>query len=122
MNHDEMIAVIQAHKDGKAVQYQTKSTLSREWFAWGTLEDFDFSQFTYRIKPTPQKRFIRPDELPLTCWVRTKVDHSGVLWLVTGITKHQIFFNGCPNTWTTAAQDCEWSADRKTWHSFEVEE
>lgn len=52
MTHDEMIAVIQAHKDGKQVQYRRLSMGEDDWLdlpdpAW------DFSCSNYRIKPEP---------------------------------------------------------------------
>jgi hypothetical protein len=58
MTHDEMIAVIAAHRDGKTIQY---CRAHRE--NWVDIEsdpvwDFQFSD--YRIKPEP-----------LECWVNT---------------------------------------------------
>jgi hypothetical protein len=54
MTHDEMIAVIQHHKDGGKVQWQLISASKAEWrdcyndaFAW------DFNQYNYRAKPKP---------------------------------------------------------------------
>ena len=52
MTHDEMIAVIQAHKEGKAIQTR---------MAGGKWQDincpcWDFSQYGYRAKPEPFKK------------------------------------------------------------------
>lgn len=54
MTHDEMIAVIQAHKDGKPIQRK------KEWAGdkcWSDLSvpTFDFTNFDHRIKPEPPK-------------------------------------------------------------------
>ena len=48
MNNDEIIAVVQAHKDGKEVQYRTDE--STEWgkpykITW------NFDDYLYRVKP-----------------------------------------------------------------------
>ena len=56
MTHDEMIAVIQAHKEGKLVQCRTtftdniwEDTLAPVW---------NFELFDYRIKSQPREIFI----------------------------------------------------------------
>lgn len=50
MTHDEMIAVIQAHKDGKQIEWQS---VTAEWlpFAFQDLPAFNFVNTRYRIKP-----------------------------------------------------------------------
>jgi len=55
MTHDEMIEIIQAHKDGKQIEF--RKNLSSE--PWRSLEGpmFDFALFTYRVKPN-QKRIL----------------------------------------------------------------
>ncbi len=50
MTHDEMIAVIAAHKDGKTIQI--KGNISGEWNDADSPR-FNFVQCTYRIKPEP---------------------------------------------------------------------
>lgn len=50
MTHDEMISVIQAHKDGKTIQI--KGNISGEWNDADSPR-FNFVQCTYRIKPEP---------------------------------------------------------------------
>ena len=54
MKHDEMITVIQAHKEGKQIQVQLGNGT---WF--DTLCVFDFSRYTYRIKPEPEPNIIQ---------------------------------------------------------------
>ena len=51
MTHDEMIKVIQAHKDGKRIQCK----LRRRESEWGDSlnPSWDFPNHDYRIKPDP---------------------------------------------------------------------
>ena len=53
MTHDEMIAVIQAHRDGKAIQFCGYGMAG----AWDDVihPDWDFANYNYRIKPEPPK-------------------------------------------------------------------
>ena len=62
MTHDEMIAVIQADKDGKVIQYFCDA--SGRWIAAKTPQ-WDFQNTQYRIKPEP-----------LECWVNV---YEGVM-------------------------------------------
>lgn len=60
MSHDEMIAVIAAHKEGKMIQ-------CKQSWGWTDVPTpmFHFSDFTYRIKPEPrQPRVIWRNEYP----------------------------------------------------------
>ena len=50
MTHDEMIAVIQAHKEGKEVEW--RPTGAERWRLATPLWDFDTCE--YRIKPEPK--------------------------------------------------------------------
>lgn len=60
MSHDEMIAVIQADKEGKSIQASRKGGMAtgspRDWFMVisqdGVIE-FNFELYDYRIKPQP---------------------------------------------------------------------
>ena len=50
MTHDEMIALIEAHRDGKTIQYRL--TPKAEWRDRTLLgADFNFADICYRIKP-----------------------------------------------------------------------
>lgn len=58
MTHDEMIAVIQAHKEGKRIEFNARRLIFPEWLlcrepAW------DFSTYDYRIAREPRKMWIR---------------------------------------------------------------
>jgi hypothetical protein len=58
MTHDEMIAVIQARKEGKAIEgRQIRSFNVPEWSIWGSYS-FNFEMYEYRIKPTPRVRWM----------------------------------------------------------------
>ena len=55
MNHDEMIAVIQAHKDGKGIQYRYRSKV---WTVAST-PSWSFSDTEYRVKPAEPREWTR---------------------------------------------------------------
>ena len=54
MSHDEMIAVIQAHKDGRFIQ--VKHVVDGIGDSWNDADSprWDFKNFDYRIKPEPR--------------------------------------------------------------------
>lgn len=54
MTHDEMIAVIQAHRDGKAIEY----TYGKHGWMSATTPSWDFSAYTYRVKPEPREWWV----------------------------------------------------------------
>ena len=70
MTHDEMIAVIQAHRDGKAIQFCGYGMAG----AWDDVihPDWDFANYEYRIKPEPQK--------PREWWIERMPDGEKNLW------------------------------------------
>ena len=53
MKHDEMIAVIQAHKDGKKIQ--VGSILSNTQWQDVEIPSWDFRTCRYRVKPYPME-------------------------------------------------------------------
>jgi hypothetical protein len=53
MTHEEMIAVLQAHKDGKKIECRTK--WEECWKAAPTNPCWNFDLYDYRIKPEPPK-------------------------------------------------------------------
>lgn len=55
MTHDEIIAVVQAHKEGKVIQ----SKLRRKELEWyDTAPSWDFHNFDYRVKPEPREWWV----------------------------------------------------------------
>ncbi|MEY2500556.1 MAG: hypothetical protein QOI07_890 [Verrucomicrobiota bacterium] len=55
MTHDEMIAVIQAHKDGKIIQALPGSSRGPWVDVVGNAPSWSFDAVDYRIKPEPPK-------------------------------------------------------------------
>lgn len=53
MNYDEMIAVIQARKEGKKIEFDR---YTGKWSPLPSDHAFNFSSFVYRIKPTPEPK------------------------------------------------------------------
>ena len=58
MTHEEMIAVIQAHKEGETILFSDQLKTSDKWMVLDALNlaalKFNFSRFKYRIKPEPR--------------------------------------------------------------------
>lgn len=71
MSPAEMIAVIQAHADGKTIEGRNKP--AREGDAWIVvshvdLQGFDFIKWEYRVQPEPKEpRVIYVNEYPNGC-------------------------------------------------------
>jgi hypothetical protein len=61
MTHDEMIAVIQAHKDGKVIQFKRNCGVC-DWtsLAKVKLPHWNFSAVKYRVKPMPKEYWLVP--------------------------------------------------------------
>jgi hypothetical protein len=53
---DEMIAVIQAYKDGKTIQFRYGK--GENWAICTLQHLFNFSDFVYRIKPEPRVVYV----------------------------------------------------------------
>lgn len=65
MNHDEMIAVIKAHKEGK--QIECKENAEDEW-GITLYPRWDFVNYDYRVKPETEKKYwSKPEDVPM--WV-----------------------------------------------------
>lgn len=58
MSYEEMIAVIQAHKEGMQIQISLRN--SKKWEDCMGKPDWDFRHFDYRVKPEPPKPKYRP--------------------------------------------------------------
>lgn len=58
MTHDEMIAVIQHHRDGGKVEWKYKESTQWKLFG-GNLEHMDFCNCDYRPKPEPMVIYIQ---------------------------------------------------------------
>jgi hypothetical protein len=61
MTHDEMIEVIQAHKDGKVIQGIAKVLgEAGEWLDQHHEPAWDFAKNNYRAKPMPKEYWLVP--------------------------------------------------------------
>lgn len=60
MTHDEMIAVIQAAKDGKVIESTFNDGLEIDWSedTEHQKDGFDFQSYIYRIKPEPRSLWV----------------------------------------------------------------
>jgi hypothetical protein len=78
MTHDEMIAVIQAHKDGKMIQFKQKDV---DGWVWAPRPCWNFSSHEYRIKPEPMEIWVNVyDDGETSCPYKSKDDaqQSGI--------------------------------------------
>ena len=74
---DEMLAVVQANKEGKQIQYWYSQ--DGNFFETGTWEDcagnpvFNFGCYIYRVKPEPKKVPLAYADIPLDrpVWIKT---------------------------------------------------
>lgn len=58
MTIDEMIAVLQAAKEGKAIQWRHRGTSDQDWWnAPGNL-GWNFDLHEYRVRPKPREVFV----------------------------------------------------------------
>lgn len=75
MTHDEMIAVIAAHKEGRAIQFRSVDRPRKPWEDYGSeggSPSWNFFHFDFRIKPEPRK--------PREIWVNEYPDgHSATI-------------------------------------------
>lgn len=59
MTNDEMIAVIAAHRDGKALEWRDISRPADQWRSCQPSGvSWDFNRWEYRIKPEPREWWI----------------------------------------------------------------
>lgn len=82
MTHDEMIAVIAAHKEGKKIQVQNCTTGQ-----WAEVEspNWSFNIYDYRIKPEPKIRPWLREEVPVGGLVKYKETQD--IYLILGARK-----------------------------------
>lgn len=69
MTIDEIIAVLQAFKDGKAIQFAVRKSDPRKWLELSIRDlAWNFASYEYRVKPEPR-----------TIWVNEYPDGSGTV-------------------------------------------
>jgi hypothetical protein len=138
-----------ALSEGKAVQIKSRYGRPSEpgWKDYqGPPDDPspspDYSSWLWRIKPQKQRRLIKREEMPADFWIRMKdfgglwkrptsiscMDRSDGGWAIgyltdeTSPTQQWIQVKQWPERKDTDPDIWEWSPDRKTVHSFYVEE
>jgi hypothetical protein len=62
MTHDEMIAIIQAHKEGKTIYRKAKFKSVDKWEV-SIAPGFNFNAFDYKVKGEPQVIFACPKHI-----------------------------------------------------------
>lgn len=100
MTHDEMIAVITAHKEGKAIEW--RSSCSSKWLVLGCNPTWNFGQYEYRIKPTP----IQQGDLTWEAAKRLHEEGVKVQWLTVGgcgwiLASDSVFAVTAVDSWKT---------------------
>lgn len=88
MTHDEMIAVIQAHKDGKKIQ---AANLHRTCWADEPNPSWNFQFYRYREAPTPTLRPWKPQEVPVGALLRPK--QGSCVWMIVGKSDEELCFS-----------------------------
>lgn len=58
MTHDEIIAVVTAHRDGKAIQWKGKNVSAGNWVDNVKEPAWDFMCNDYRVKPEPRELWV----------------------------------------------------------------
>lgn len=127
MTHDEMIAVILAHKEGKKIECMT--TDGGNWMDAGP--DWNFQACIYRVKPDPKTVPMTVEDfdgMPVV-WITRKCWDEKESHIVRCFMKDRIkwgmgsdilevTFNDAANEF---ANQYFWSTDRKNWKPFTKE-
>jgi hypothetical protein len=107
---------MQAHLDGKEIEYSCGSHGKYGWYPLLDVESrgpfWNWEEYDYRIKPELKKGPIRHDELP----------YVFVLKYPNGkeyACQREFFYGSIEYAIQNGGM---WTADGKTYHSFEVEE
>jgi hypothetical protein len=63
VTHDQIIAVVQAHKEGKQIEYTYKypAAAAGVWLSMQSPQFFNFADCVYRVKPEPREWWIYED-------------------------------------------------------------
>ena len=94
---DEMLAVIQAHKDGNQIQYWYSQygnfAENGTWENCAGSPEFNFGGCIYRVKPTPKKVPLTASDIPLDrpVWITSRLhDFEQVIGVSkNGVTTHR---------------------------------
>lgn len=130
MTHDEMIAVIQAHKEGNRIEYCEVGygmlTIPTDWVPANT-PIWDFRHYAYRVAPEPKLRPWKPEEVPVGALVALKHDErrfgKSLITHCNGIMVWTGFKPMSPVTLESLLEEMVYSTDGgKTWKPCGVEE
>ncbi|HEY6073922.1 MAG TPA: hypothetical protein VIV15_11125 [Anaerolineales bacterium] len=113
MTHDEIIAVIQAHKDGKHIELREKHDFG-EWKPVCRPE-WDFRDYDYRVKPEPKIAPLDPEDVPPGTAVRWQCES----WCMV-VDRSKIGVRLCGRnkvlSWEEMVREWQFSTDNgKTW-------
>jgi hypothetical protein len=87
MNHDEMIKVIQAHKEGKQIQFLDSLN---EWCD-NDSPSWNFHSITYRIKPEPKYRPFTLQEAVAAELEGKRIYDRNTFRVIAGYAKEGVF-------------------------------
>lgn len=75
MTHDEIIAVITAHKNGAEIESRSKTTrcYDSSWWVPDPAPSWSFRDRDYRVKPQPKLRPWKPEEVPVGAQIRNNM-------------------------------------------------
>jgi hypothetical protein len=112
----ELLPLYQAAAEGKTIQYQNAHGTWSDYTCSIDPDDFDVVR---RIKPEPNLRPWKPEEVPLGALIRSKQEaKSQVRWLIVGHDHADVAIsnNGCSRTFAYCLDAWEHSTDNgKTW-------
>ncbi len=119
----EKIKVMQAFCDGKTIECRNQS-ISNYTYDRSTYPAWNWSQFDYRVKPTPKLRAWHINEVPLDAWYRHRLDESKYVRLEAVSKKQEQlqFYNVWYNL-LELQEYFQYSLDQgKTWRACSKEE
>ena len=90
--YDEMIAVMQAARDGKQIEWRRHS--GGDWEQ--TTPVWNWNVCDYRIKPEPKLRPWKPEDVPMPCILRPMGGNSHqAMWLVLTVSSSGVATADC---------------------------
>jgi hypothetical protein len=60
MTHDEIIQVVQAHKEGKVIEFKNRHSGVTNWWPVKARPIWNFNALAYRVKPEPKEYWLVP--------------------------------------------------------------
>lgn len=93
MTHEEMIEVINGHKQGKPVQRKYRIGSG---YVWEDIEEpnWNFRDYDYRLKPEPKKLPLGPEDFPPGTVLRHKTWAKESWSSLEGVRLDKVLFGG----------------------------